>query len=204
MASALLSHRPSPTASPSLLPASMSVPSPSRSPLPIFPASASPRTYARAPPARPYALSPRNSQRALDVDGDTKAFADSVVGIIEDRARKIRSGGFAQDSDVEDEGRQQARKGRSLGGSIAGSWEIERAEFIVDVPVWSPGCFQGKSTPLSIVGLILIVRLVDVTRIERYDIVSYPLVIGLPHEHPFCSCVLSTPPPKRNQRTSEG
>lgn len=33
---------------------------------------------------------------------------------------------------------------RSAGGSLGGSWETERAELIVDIPVWSPGCFQGK------------------------------------------------------------
>jgi len=32
-----------------------------------------------------------------------------------------------------------------LGGSLSGSLEKDRAELIVDVPVWSPGCFQGMS-----------------------------------------------------------
>jgi hypothetical protein len=36
------------------------------------------------------------------------------------------------------------KKGRSLGPSLAGSFENERAELLVDIPVWSPGCFQGE------------------------------------------------------------
>lgn len=27
---------------------------------------------------------------------------------------------------------------------MAGSWEQDRVELIVDVPVWTPGCFQGE------------------------------------------------------------
>lgn len=45
---------------------------------------------------------------------------------------------------VEERGRQV----RSLGGSLAGSYENEKAELIVDIPVWSPGSFQGKSASL--------------------------------------------------------
>ena len=58
-----------------------------------------------------------------------------VVGIIEDRAKRLRMG---------QSGNDQARKGKSLGGSLSASWENERAELIVDIPVWAPGCFQGR------------------------------------------------------------
>lgn len=144
--STAVSHRPSPKASPSLRAIPFSAPSPSSSPMPIFAStpnplpSSAPRSYARAPPQRPYALQTRFQQKREPIDGDTRAFADKVVAIIETRARKARAGGlFNLGEAVED------RKGGSLEGNLSGSWEIERAEFIVDIPVWSPGCFQGES-----------------------------------------------------------
>ena len=102
-------------------------------------ASTTPRSSARAPPVRPYrsALCSRADRIVREVAGDTKDFGDLVVGMVEKRARKARGG------NIIDSGGEDARKGRSLGGSLAGSWERERAELIVDIPVWSPGCFQG-------------------------------------------------------------
>ena len=64
-----------------------------------------------------------------DVKGDTKEFADKLVHLVESR----RKGGKVEKGGVR---------------SVAGSWEVERVELIVDIPVWSPGCFQGMS-PLS-------------------------------------------------------
>lgn len=104
------------------------------------PAALSPRSYARAPPQRPYAMQTRLSQKREPIDGDTKAFAERVVAIIEARARRARTGAWFNLGEVD-----ESRKIRSLGGSLSGSWEMERAEFIVDIPVWSPGCFQGES-----------------------------------------------------------
>lgn len=75
------------------------------------------------------------------VEGDTKVFTERVVAIIENRARRARTGRA-----LGHEGRfeVEARRGKSMGGSLSGSWENERAELIVDIPVWSPGCFQGE------------------------------------------------------------
>ncbi|CAD6578069.1 MAG: hypothetical protein TREMPRED_002093 [Tremellales sp. Tagirdzhanova-0007] len=105
-------------------------------------ASTTPRSSARAPPVRPYrsALCSRADRIVREVAGDTKDFGDLVVGMVEKRARKARGG------NIIDSGGEDARKGRSLGGSLAGSWERERAELIVDIPVWSPGCFQDLTT----------------------------------------------------------
>lgn len=63
------------------------------------------------------------------------AFAKLVAGIVQDRGMELRMGGLGLDT---------GKSGKST--SPIGSFEIERAELIVDVPVWSPGCFQGMST----------------------------------------------------------
>jgi hypothetical protein len=112
---------------------------PAAAPAPSSPASSSPRSYARGPQPRPYALQTRLQQKREPIDGDTKAFADRVVAIIEARARRARTGALFNVGEVDEN-----RKIRSLGSSLSGSWELERAEFIVDIPVWSPGCFQGE------------------------------------------------------------
>jgi len=70
-----------------------------------------------------------------EVTGDTKEFGNLVNRMVEKRARKARAGEVVLGED--------GRKVKSLGGSLAGSWEKEKAELIVDIPVWSPGCFQG-------------------------------------------------------------
>ena len=57
-----------------------------------------------------------------------------MAHMVEDRSRRGRKGDDLQMDGIEE------TKG---GGSLSGSWEKERAELIVDVPVWSPGCFQG-------------------------------------------------------------
>lgn len=90
------------------------------------------------------------------VEGDTKVFAQLVVGLVEDRAKLQRlamednklgvpvgSGGSG--------GAGSGGVGRSVGaGSLDTSgmanWENERAELMVDIPVWNPGCFQDLST----------------------------------------------------------
>jgi len=74
----------------------------------------------------------KGSGNAGDVVGDTKEFGDMVVHLVEERVRRLRSGDT----------------GSGKGGvkSAAGSWEVERVELIVDIPVWSPGCFQDLST----------------------------------------------------------
>jgi hypothetical protein len=113
------------------------------------------RSYARAPTARPYgSFSPRGGKPLKAVDGDTKQFAELVAAKVEDRSRRMRMGSarlsydqkaqLGQVEHVEERGRQV----RSLGGSLAGSYENEKAELIVDIPVWSPGSFQGKSASL--------------------------------------------------------
>jgi hypothetical protein len=66
------------------------------------------------------------------------AFAKLVAGIVQDRGMELRMGGLGLETG-KSEGSGKSR-------SPVGSFEIERAELIVDVPVWSPGCFQG--TPI--------------------------------------------------------
>lgn len=108
------------------------------------------RSYARAPPVRPYGSSLNSRTRAATADptGDTKQFGDLVASMVEERTRRGRRGqtpDSEQDNDNDHDGneRRGGRVIKSVGGSLAGSWEKERAELIVDVPVWSPGCFQG-------------------------------------------------------------
>ncbi|RSH88603.1 hypothetical protein EHS25_002830 [Saitozyma podzolica] len=103
------------------------------------------RSYARAPTQRPY-QSPLVARGATllgnalrDVDGDTKKFGDLVANLVERRALLTRGGDALAHVD-------ERIGARSAGGSLGGSWETERAELIVDIPVWSPGCFQDLST----------------------------------------------------------
>lgn len=100
-----------------------------------------PRSYARAPPIRPYGspLSTRIKNGAKEAEGDTKKFGELVAQMVEDRSRRGRKGG---DDQLQMDGIDDTR---AKEGSLTGSWEKERAELIVDVPVWSPGCFQGPS-----------------------------------------------------------
>lgn len=106
------------------------------------------RSYARPPPVRPYGSPMANRVRGGNADpqGDTKKFGDLVATMVEERTRMSRKGGNDQGQREDDAG---GRLTKSVGGSLAGSWEKERAELIVDVPVWSPGCFQGTSVSLS-------------------------------------------------------
>lgn len=114
------------------------------------------RSYARPPPVRPYGSPMANKARGgcADPKGDTKKFGDLVATMVEDRTRRGRKGRQDQEQEEEGEGQGQGereddaggRLTKSVGGSLAGSWEKERAELIVDVPVWSPGCFQDLST----------------------------------------------------------
>jgi len=140
----------SPTASPILRPLASSMArssSGSITPLRLSsPAPATlPRNFGRPPTVRPYqsALCARagvSGRNVRDVEGDSKEFGDLVFDMIERRGRKTRAGELGA-------GDEDGRKSKSLGGSLAGSWEKERAELIVDIPVWSPGCFQGGPKP---------------------------------------------------------
>jgi hypothetical protein len=56
--------------------------------------------------------------------------------MVEDRSRRGRKG---RADELEMDGIDAKE------GSLAGSWEKERAELIVDVPVWSPGCYRSTS-----------------------------------------------------------
>lgn len=115
------------------------------------------RSYARQPTQRPYqsALVARASvggaggRAVRAVQGDSLRFADLVIGIVESRGVDARKGGLRLDVEGKQEGEgsrgTNIRASKSLAGSLAGSYEMERAELIVDVPVWSPGCFQGMS-----------------------------------------------------------
>jgi hypothetical protein len=98
-----------------------------------------PRSYARAAPIRPYASPSLRRTNAKDAEGDTKKFGELVAQLVEDRSRRHRKGDDLQMDGIEEGVKQGAE------GSLSGSWEKERAELIVDVPVWSPGCFQGTS-----------------------------------------------------------
>ncbi|KAK4687956.1 hypothetical protein P7C73_g2158, partial [Tremellales sp. Uapishka_1] len=119
---ALLAHsRPhTPTGSPKLVPlASSMTPPPTRS-------------FARPPQARPY-QSPLCSRASVDQsviapEGDVKRFAEMIAGVVEGR---VGSGLGSVTEGV---------------GARSSSWEKEKAELIVDIPVWSPGCFQDLST----------------------------------------------------------
>lgn len=124
------------------------------------PPATQPRSFARAPPVRPYqsASCARAGRVVRDVEGDTKEFGDLVVGMVEKRSRNARGGGQV----VNEEG----RKVRSMGGSLAGSWEKEMAELIVDIPVWSPGCFQDLST---------LHALRDITLTHTHSLLAYLL-----------------------------
>ena len=155
------------TSSPMLAPNGTYTPNPSKA---YLTPESSPRSFARAPIARPYAspLTSRSSGRPpKPIEGDSRTFGNLVIRMMEDRSRKARMGAIEEVEDIhlEDRGRRRMvdhsgakplgpvsvgmddrRKGKSLGGSLAGSWEMERAELIVDVPVWSPGCFNGASS----------------------------------------------------------
>lgn len=169
-----ISHTPSPTASPKLVPVagtmapiSLSLSS-SASSAPTTTAashgtlsqSAPTRSFVRGPQARPYG--PPMS-RKKELDGDTKRFAELVVETVDERRRlslaasspvsrgRTLEGEKGLVEMVENvslqgahhEARSIERRG-TQGRMMSGSWEAERADLIVDYPVWSPGCFQGK------------------------------------------------------------
>nr|XP_031860104.1 uncharacterized protein CI109_004468 [Kwoniella shandongensis]KAA5527176.1 hypothetical protein CI109_004468 [Kwoniella shandongensis] len=166
-----MTHTPSPTSSPKLVPvpstiakqqtiSSISVGGSSSLPTGGSGISSSlpSRSFVRGPQARPY-LSPLcsrglSAKGGKELDGDTKRFAEIVRDVVNDRAEDRRKGELIEMienvhlDEGEDRGHLPAppRRGRSVAGSVAGSWETERAELIVDIPVWSPGCFQDLST----------------------------------------------------------
>lgn len=137
--------KPSPTIS-SSLPASASAPGP----VGTSNVGTSPRSYARAPERRPYA--PLMSSRAtpgakVELEGDTKMFVELVAQMVVARTntRGRRMSGKGEKGAVARSVSSSRARGVSpgAGASLPGSWEGERAELLVDVPVWSPGCFQG-------------------------------------------------------------
>lgn len=168
-----ISHTPSPTSSPKLVPvpstmASISLP-PSSSALSALPStntsqntlnqSTPTRSFARGPQARPYGPP---TLRKKELDGDTKRFAELVVETVEERRRLLLASSSPVSrgrtlegekgsietvenvhlQDVHHEARNIERRG-TQGRLMSSSWEAERADLIVDYPVWSPGCFQG-------------------------------------------------------------
>lgn len=85
----------------------------------------------------------------VELEGDTKMFvelvAQMVVARTNTRGRRLSNNGDkgAVARSVSSSRARAASPG--AGASLPGSWEGERAELLVDVPVWSPGCFQGTS-----------------------------------------------------------
>lgn len=168
-----ISHTPSPTSSPKLVPvpstmASISLPL-SSSALSALPStttsqntlnqSTPTRSFARGPQARPYGPP---TLRKKELDGDTKRFAELVVETVEERRRLLLASSSPVSrgrtlegekgsietvenvnlQDVHHGPRNIERRG-TQGRLMSSSWEAERADLIVDYPVWSPGCFQG-------------------------------------------------------------
>lgn len=78
----------------------------------------------------------------MELCAETKRFADLVAHDVQRRSQISR---HAANGNAHTHA-QAERRGHSLPGSLAGSWEKERAELIVDIPVWSPGCFSDLST----------------------------------------------------------
>ncbi|AFR95778.1 hypothetical protein C343_03884 [Cryptococcus neoformans C23] len=173
-----ISHTPSPTSSPKLVPiagtmapVSLSLSS-SASALPstttsqaTISQSAPTRSFARGPQARPYGPP---MLRKKELDGDTKRFAELVVETVDERRLSLASSspvsrGRKLEGEkgliemVENVSLQEAHHGArnierrgTQGRMMSGSWEAERADLIVDYPVWSPGCFQDLSTLQSL------------------------------------------------------
>jgi hypothetical protein len=83
----------------------------------------------------------RSKANAREPEGDTKEFGELVAHMVEERTRRSRKGTVEEAVQQQEEG----RGAKSVGGSLSSSLEKDRAELIVDVPVWSPGCFQGMS-----------------------------------------------------------
>lgn len=99
--------------------------------------------------------------RKKELDGDTKRFAELVVETVDERRLSLASSspvsrGRKLEGEkgliemVENVSLQDAHHGArnferrgTQGRMMSGSWEAERADLIVDYPVWSPGCFQG-------------------------------------------------------------
>ncbi|WVQ82038.1 hypothetical protein IAT38_004166 [Cryptococcus sp. DSM 104549] len=148
---------PAPAAHPTTGTASTtSAPAPSASGLS---ASMPTRSFARQPQARPYQsplLARQMAGKARQMDPDTKRFAELVVGMMGDRLARAGAGAGHNEKglvemieNVKLEGAvdvKQTRPAVPRKASLAGSWEAEKAELIVDIPVWSPGCFQDLST----------------------------------------------------------
>lgn len=149
--------------------------------------SSSPRSYARAPPVRPYGspLLGRSKVNAKEPQGDTKAFGELVAHMVEERTRMSRRGTVEEAVQQQEE----ARGAKSVGGSLSGSLEKDRAELIVDVPVWSPGCFQGTSLSFVLWSCDSPktdkIRPLHTARIEGYHIGSYPFFTVLSPANPF-------------------
>ncbi|WRT68251.1 uncharacterized protein IL334_005227 [Kwoniella shivajii] len=117
------------------------------------------RSYVRGPQARPYAQPARNIKQ---ITGDSKQFTELVASMVNKREQEkrkqditiemIENVNISQDAVTTTTSPTATRhldvpkRAKSLAGSLAGSWEVERAELIVDIPVWSPGCFQDLST----------------------------------------------------------
>ncbi|WWC90860.1 uncharacterized protein L201_005797 [Kwoniella dendrophila CBS 6074] len=167
-----IAHTPSPSSSPKLRPVASTMvhQSPSTSTqMPISSSSSLPpsggvsssslptRSYVRGPQARPYGPHAVKNQR--QVDGDTKRFAELVSSMVNQRDQEKRKGELIEmieNVNIHENQQSPSQSGRlnvpkrhqsvAAGSNLSGSWEVERAELIVDIPVWSPGCFQDLST----------------------------------------------------------
>ncbi|WWD02483.1 hypothetical protein V865_000523 [Kwoniella europaea PYCC6329] len=161
-----IAHTPSPSSSPKLtpVPSTMAKPIPTPSAfstssgVPITSSSLPTRSFVRGPQARPYNALPKNPKA---VDGDTKRFAEIVASMVTQRENEKRKSELIEmvenvnlSSSQEDSrsiGSNVKRmnipkRNKSIAMGMVGSWEVEAAELIVDIPVWSPGCFQDLST----------------------------------------------------------
>ncbi|WWC71725.1 uncharacterized protein I206_105683 [Kwoniella pini CBS 10737] len=165
-----IAHTPSPSSSPQLRPVastmikptsntSSSSSAPSQNPFStsngttITASSLPTRSFVRGPQARPYLA----TKTPKTVEGDTRKFADLVskmVNQFDQQKRKEELIEMIENVNLSSSPKpilggslNVPKRNKSIGGgSLAGSWEVERAELIVDIPVWSPGCFQDLST----------------------------------------------------------
>ncbi|WVQ74780.1 hypothetical protein IAR50_004386 [Cryptococcus sp. DSM 104548] len=207
-----ITHTPSPSSSPKLIPVASTIAPLSHLSLSATHSSTSPtatsgtgsgqsqsvptRSYVRGPQARPYGPS---SLKKKALDGDSKRFAELVASSVAARSTAREKGLIEMVENVSLEEHAEARKieqrrqqGRMQ--SLGGSWENERAELIVDYPVWSPGCFQDLST---------LQTLRDVTLAHTHSLLSHLLNTHstLTTYRLLARSAVSPPPSARHPRT---
>ncbi|WVN90169.1 uncharacterized protein L203_105405 [Cryptococcus depauperatus CBS 7841] len=216
-----ISHTPSPSASPKLVPVASTI-APLSAPAVPYPAmggSVPTRSFVRGPQQRPYG-SPMQIKRELDVE--TRRFADMLAGVVSARQRrspgrrdvkKDEKGLIEMVENVSATGSRNVEasllRGRRSSGLAAGSWEADMAELIVDYPVWSPECFQDLSTLHALRDKTLLhthallsylsnTRSVHATyRLLARSAVAPPGPNSSPSHHGW-GCIRLTPSPKDN------